>query len=105
MVIIMRAGATDANVSGVVTRIEKLGMQAHVSRGEERTIIGLIGDEREVDLASMAALPGVERAIPILRPYKFVSRDVHPEGRVIKVGDVQVGKGLVFMAGPCSVED
>jgi 3-deoxy-7-phosphoheptulonate synthase len=105
MVVIMNSGASDDEIRGVVQRIEELGMQAHVSRGTERTIIGLIGDEREVDLDSIAALSGVERAFPILRPYKYVSRTIHPKGLVVKVGDVQVGKGLVFIAGPCSVED
>jgi 3-deoxy-7-phosphoheptulonate synthase len=105
MVVIMNSGASDGEIRGVVERIEGLGMQAHVSRGTERTIIGLIGDEREVDLDSIAALPGVERAFPILRPYKYVSRSVHPKGLVVKVDDVEVGRGLVIIAGPCSVED
>ncbi len=105
MVVIMNSGASDEEIAGVVERIESLGMKAHVSRGTERTIIGLIGDEREVDLDSIAALPGVERAFPILRPYKYVARNVRPEGLVVRVGDVEVGRGLVFMAGPCSVED
>jgi 3-deoxy-7-phosphoheptulonate synthase len=105
MVVIMNSGASDEEIAGVVERIESLGMAAHVSRGTERTIIGLIGDEREVDLDSIAALPGVERAFPILRPYKYVARNVHPEGLVVRVGDVEIGRGLVFMAGPCSVED
>ena len=105
MVVIMNSGASDEQVDGVIRRIESLGMRAHVSRGTERTIIGLIGDEREVDLDSIAALPGVERVLPILRPYKYVARSVHPEGTVVRVGDVTIGRGLVFMAGPCSVED
>ena len=105
MVVIMNSGATEENIRGVVDRIESLGMQTHLSRGKERTIIGLIGDEREVDFDSIAALPGVERAIPILRPYKFVSREVHPEGLAVTIGDVHIGRELVFMAGPCSVED
>jgi 3-deoxy-7-phosphoheptulonate synthase len=105
MVIIMNSSASDQEIQGVVERIESLGMRAHVSRGTERTIIGLIGDEREVDMDSIAALPGVDRAFPILRPYKYVARGIHPEGRVVRVGDVEIGRGLVFMAGPCSVED
>jgi len=105
MVVIMQRGAGEAEIDRVVRRIEDLGMQAHVSRGTERTIIGLIGDEREVDLDSIAAMPGVERAIPILRPYKYVARNVRPEGMTVKVGDVEIGRELVFIAGPCSVED
>jgi 3-deoxy-7-phosphoheptulonate synthase len=105
MVVIMRPGAPDGDVSNVVERIRRYGMDAHVSRGKERTIIGIIGDEREIDFDSIAALPGVERAMPILRPYKYVSREVHPEGKVVKVGDFEIGRGLVFIAGPCSVEE
>ena len=107
MVVVMRAGASEQQIQRVVDRIETFGMQAHLSRGEERTIIGLIGDEREVDFGSIAALPGVERALPILRPYKFVSREVHPETLVIQVGDVRIGSPdqMVVMAGPCSVEE
>ncbi len=105
MVVVMKSHAADEEIRGVVDRIHALGMETHVSRGTYRTIIGLIGDEREVDLDSIAAMPGVERAFPVLRPYKYVARDVHPEGFTVRVGDVEVGKGLVFMAGPCSVED
>jgi 3-deoxy-7-phosphoheptulonate synthase len=105
MVVIMKPGAGESDVAGVVARIKKFGMDVHVSKGEERTIIGIIGDEREVDFDSLTALPGVERAMPILRPYKYVSRNVHPQGRTVRVGDVEIGKDLVFIAGPCSVEE
>jgi 3-deoxy-7-phosphoheptulonate synthase len=105
MVIIMQPGAGEAEIQGVVERIQSYGMEAHLSRGKERTIIGLIGDEREIDFDSIAALQGVERAIPILKPYKFVSRNVHPQNTIIEVGGVKIGKDLVFMAGPCSVEE
>lgn len=105
MVIIMQPGAGEAEVHDVVERIQGYGMDAHISRGKERTIIGLIGDEREIDFDSIAALPGVERAIPILKPYKFVSRNVHPADTIIDVGGVKIGRELAFMAGPCSVEE
>ncbi len=105
MVVVMKSGASDQQVQAVIDRIRDCGMEAHVSKGTERTIIGLVGDERQVDFDSIAALAGVEQAMPILRPYKYVSRNVHPETVTIQVGDVSVGKELVFMAGPCSVED
>jgi len=105
MVVIMKPDATEADVNGVLERIKRYGMDAHLSRGKERTIIGIIGDEREIDFDSIAALPGVERAMPILRPYKYVSRTVHPDDKVVAIGDVEVGRGLVFIAGPCSVEE
>ena len=105
MVVIMKPDAGEADVTGVVDRIKKYGMDVHISKGKERTIIGIIGDEREVDFGSLAALPGVDRALPILRPYKYVSRHVHPQGRTVLVGDIEVGKEPVFIAGPCSVEE
>jgi len=105
MVVIMKSGANDDDVRQVVERIRSHGMEAHVSRGKETTIIGVIGDEREIDFASLAALPQVERAIPVLKPFKYVSREVCPRDRVVKVEDVEIGKDLVFFAGPCSVED
>ena len=105
MVVIMKPEAHDSDIDHVVETIKGLGMDVHISRGTERTLIGIIGDERELDFDSIAALTGVERAFPVLKPYKYVSREVHPEGRVIAVEGVEIGKGLVFMAGPCSVEE
>ncbi len=105
MVVIMKPGAGKPEIDGVLERIKDYGMDAHVSQGEERTLIGIIGDERQVDFDSIAALTGVERAFPVLRPYKYVSRNVHPEGGQVRVEGLDIGKGLVFMAGPCSVEE
>jgi 3-deoxy-7-phosphoheptulonate synthase len=105
MVVIMKPDAGDDDIRRVVDRIRSEGMDAHVSRGKETTIIGIIGDEREIDFASLGALPHVDRAIPILKPFKYVSREVCPRDRVIRAGGVEIGKDLVFIAGPCSVED
>ena len=105
MVVIMQPGAGDSEIDGVVQTIKSYGMDAHVSHGKERTIIGIIGDERKVDFDSIASLTGVERAMPILKPYKYVARDVNREDMVIEVGGVKIGKELIFAAGPCSVEE
>ncbi|MCE5328077.1 MAG: 3-deoxy-7-phosphoheptulonate synthase [Planctomycetaceae bacterium] len=105
MVVIMKPDAGDEDIRRVVEKIRSEGMDAHVSRGKETTIIGIIGDEREIDFASLGALPHVDRAMPILKPFKYVSRDVCPQDRVVRVGNVEIGKDLVFIAGPCSVED
>ena len=105
MVVIMKPGASDDDIRRVVENIQAHGMDADVSRGKETTVIGIIGDEREVDFASLGALPHVDRAIPILKPFKYVSRDVCPADRVVNVEGVEIGKDLVFIAGPCSVED
>jgi len=105
MVVIMQPGVGESEISGVVEAIQSYGMDAHISRGKERTIIGIIGDERKVDFDSIASLTGVERAMPILKPYKYVARDVTTRDKIIEVGGVKIGQELVFVAGPCSVEE
>jgi len=105
MVVIMQPGAGDSEISGVVEAIQSYGMDAHISRGKERTIIGIIGDEREINFDSIASLAGVERAMPILKPYKYVSRNVNGQDKIIDVNGVRIGQDLVFAAGPCSVEE
>ncbi|MBP2019290.1 3-deoxy-7-phosphoheptulonate synthase [Symbiobacterium terraclitae] len=106
MIIVMRKGATQAQVNEVVERVRAAGFGVHLSQGEERTIIGAIGGDRRVlsDL-NLEAAPGVERVTPISKPYKLVSRDFHPEDTVIRVGGATVGgSDLWVVAGPCSVE-
>jgi 3-deoxy-7-phosphoheptulonate synthase len=106
MVIVMRAGASDEELAAVLDRIGSLGLAPHVSRGEERTIVGLIGDERPVEDGTFEALPGVERVVRILHPAKLASRDFHPEDRVIELpGGARLGgQEICVMAGPCAVE-
>jgi len=105
MVIIMRHQATAEDIAGVIQHIESLGFRAHVSRGEERTIIGVIGDERPIDPAHFEVLPGVERAVRILHPFKLASRDFHPDGSVVRINGIVIGgQKVVVMAGPCAVE-
>jgi 3-deoxy-7-phosphoheptulonate synthase len=106
MVIVMNAHASQTDIDSVSDRITELGFQAHLSRGSERTIIGVIGDERPVDPEVFEALPGVERVVRILHPAKLASRDFHPEDRVIELSNgARLGGGDVsVMAGPCAVE-
>lgn len=105
MVIIMRHQATAEDIAGVIQHIESLGFRAHVSCGEERTIIGVIGDERPIDPAHFEVLPGVERAVRILHPFKLASRDFHPDGSVVRINGIVIGgQKVVVMAGPCAVE-
>lgn len=102
----MRKGATEAQLSDVMERLGVVGFGVHLSRGEERTIIGAIGGDLRVlaDL-NLEALPGVERVTPISKPYKLVSREFHPEDTVVRIGDATVGGNDLFVvAGPCSVE-
>jgi len=109
--IIMKSEATKEEIANVVKEIKKYGLKADVSRGEYRTVIGLIGDERKVDFAHFATLPGVKEAMPVETPYKLISKeysklfDEEGERRQISVGNVNIGgDDLVFIAGPCTIE-
>ncbi|MCS6858966.1 MAG: 3-deoxy-7-phosphoheptulonate synthase [Abditibacteriales bacterium] len=109
VVIVMVTGATDADVERVVKELEQRGYGAHVSKGVEKTIIGAIGikdpAEKERIAAQLQSLPIVERVVPIMRPFKLVSREWQPETTVIDVGTCKIGSRQVcVMAGPCSVE-
>ncbi len=105
MIIVMKSGASMKDVSSVLKQIESHGFKPHMSKGEETTVIGVIGDERKVDAANFSTLPGVEKVIPVLKPYKLASRDFRKKDTVIKVGGVQIGGGtFTIMAGPCAVE-
>jgi len=105
MIIVMKMGASQEEIENMVKRVESLGFRAHLSRGEERTIIGVIGDERPVDKDSLARMQGVERVVPILRPFKLASRDFQAEDTVFKLNGHSIGgKKIIVMAGPCAVE-
>jgi 3-deoxy-7-phosphoheptulonate synthase len=106
MIFVMRPGATEAEVSHLIELIEKHKLSPHVSKGTERTIIGARGDERILRSLPLRAVPGVERVIPVLKPYKLAARELHPDGSVISVGSVKVGAGnFMTVAGPCTVEN
>ena len=103
--IIMRTNATPQEIAAVVERIEGIGLRAHLSKGEERTVIGAVGDGRPVLKDQFLHLPGVDRVIPITRPYKLASREFIAENSLFPLNGVQVGdQGVVLIAGPCSVE-
>ncbi len=106
MIIVLKPGTGDTDIQDVCRRIESLGLRAHVSRGEERTVIGAIGDDRfKVQLQALEALECVESMVPILQPFKLASREVRPSDTVVQVDGVRIGGGhLAVMAGPCSVE-
>lgn len=105
MIVVMKKGATGAQIANVTARIEQLGCRVHLSEGEERTIIGVIGNGRPLDREPIERLDGVERMVPILRPFKLASREFHPQDTVVKVNGVSIGgRQVVVMAGPCAVE-
>lgn len=106
MIIVMKHTATPKEIEHVCDKVKELGLTPQVSRGVERTIIGVIGEEEKLIVKPMEAFPGVENVMAILKPYKLATRDFKPENTEfdmpngVKVG----GKKIVVMAGPCSVE-
>lgn len=106
MMIIMRSNATPAEIAAVVERVEQNGLRAHISTGAERTVIGAIGDIRQVDRDQFMLMAGVDSVLRISRPFKLASREFRPEDSVFPLDGVQIGgPGVVLIAGPCSVED
>ena len=90
MIIVMKSKADQQELDNVIKWIESVGYKAHVSKGVERTIIGAVGDERgKVALKAAENMPGVEKVMPILQPYKLASRETKEGNTVIKVGDVE----------------
>lgn len=105
MIVVLKPGLTRDEIQKVVERIESFGLRAHLSEGKERTIIGAIGDERLLADQTLESFPGVEKVIPILKPYKLVSREFQRSDTVIEVNGHKIGgKRIHVMAGPCSVE-
>jgi len=105
MIIVLKPEVTEPEIEHIMERLQELGLKSHVSHGQERTIIGVIGDDRILQNQPLTALPGVESVLPILAPWKLVSREFRKENTVIDVGGVKIGgKKLAIMAGPCAVE-
>jgi len=107
MIVVMKAGASSAEIGDVIGEVERLGYKPHPIYGVERTVIACIGDERgKTVLQALEAAPGVEAVVPILKPFKLASREVHGARSRVRIRDgVDVGgERLVVMAGPCSVE-
>ena len=106
MMIVMKAGATDEEVKSVVERVEGVGARAHVSRGEEVTVIGAIGDREHVARLGLEGHAGVDQVIPILKPFKLASSQLRRgERSVLDVGGRKIGgEHFALIAGPCTVE-
>jgi len=105
MIIVMQSDAGSDTVDSVVDRIHDLGLKAHVSEGEFRTIIGVIGDETLLKPELFAGLAGVESVMPIMKPYKLASRDFHREDTVLEIGPFKAGgPHISVIGGPCSIE-
>jgi len=105
MMIIMHTDATQQQITAAVARVEDNGLHAHLIQGEERTVIGVVGDGRKIFKDQFLHLPGVDRVLPISHPYKLASREFIPENSLFPLDGVNVGEnGIVMIAGPCSVE-
>jgi 3-deoxy-7-phosphoheptulonate synthase len=105
MIVVMKKGATQAEIQNMVQRVEGLGLKAHVIVGTERTVIAAVGEKRGDVKQSLESGSGVAEVLPILAPYKIASREVKSERTVISAGSLSVGGGRVgVIAGPCSVE-
>jgi len=107
MIIVLRPDATEEQINHIVEKVKKLGLTPHISKGTQRTIIGVIGPEDVLRVTPLEVFPGIEKVMPVLAPYKLVSREFKAEDSVIEVGKgVKIGgKKIVVMAGPCAVEN
>jgi 3-deoxy-7-phosphoheptulonate synthase len=105
MIVVMRHGSTRAEIEDVLDKIKDMGFRAHLSEGQERTIIGVIGDERPISENVFRAMDSVEKVVRILKPFKLASREFHPEDTVVPINGISIGgKAISIMAGPCAVE-
>lgn len=105
MVIVMEKGSSNERVEKVEKRLEEMGFRVHLSRGVNRTIMGVIGSAGPTERERIESLPGVERVVPIMKPFKMASREFKEENTIVRVGNVAFGDGsLVIAAGPCAVE-
>lgn len=105
MIIVLKPHSAPDVVAHVLERIEELGLTPHLSQGVARTVIGVIGDESKLQAEPLEAIPGVEKVVPILKPFKLASREFHPEDSVFDVKGVKIGGGhLAMIAGPCAIE-
>jgi 3-deoxy-7-phosphoheptulonate synthase len=105
VIIIMKHDATTGHISHVTARVEQMGCQVHLSQGQERTILGVIGNGRPMDREQIERMAGVERTVPVPRPFKLASREFHPEDSVFQIDGIPIGgTRLMVMAGPCGVE-
>jgi 3-deoxy-7-phosphoheptulonate synthase len=105
MLLVMNKNATPEQIDAVITAIKEQGYTPRPIPGGDRVSIAILNNQGPVDGALFLGMPGVNEAIPVTRPYKLVSREIHPEETVVRVGDVSVGNGyFTIIAGPCAVE-
>jgi len=105
MIVVMKAGCSQDEISHVTKRIEDIGLKAHISQGVEHTVIGVLGKVFPELRDTLELLPGVDQVIPVSKPYKLASREFHPRDTIVKLNGVNIGGDeIVVMAGPCAIE-
>ncbi|MFO7952056.1 MAG: 3-deoxy-7-phosphoheptulonate synthase [Bacillota bacterium] len=105
MIVVMNHGTGEDEVNRVTEKLKEMGYGVHLSSGENRTIIGVIGERREEAAQTLEAMPQVEQVVFVTRPFKLAGREFHPDDTVIDLGKTGIGgHELVFMAGPCAIE-
>lgn len=105
MIVVMKPNSTEENIQNIVNTLHELGLNAHLSRGESITIIGVVGDKSKFLAKNPQLMPGVERLVPISESYKVANIKFHPQPTVVDVRGVKIGgDNFVIMAGPCAVE-
>lgn len=105
MIIVMKPNASGESIQKVITYIEENGLQVHLSKGEETTIIGVVGNKSKLANENLAVFNGVEKIVPVTESYKLANKKFHPVPTAIPVGSTEIGPStLTIMAGPCAVE-
>lgn len=106
MIVVMDVHASQEQIEKLNDELQGMGLQTQMIRGVKKIVIGAMGDTPPSDLTALQFLPGVEKIIPIMKPYKLASREAQNEQTVIRIKDVSIGDGtLLIMAGPCAVEN
>ena len=105
MIVVMKPNATAGEIGAVIARVQELGLTPHPIYGEEHTVVAIVGNERKIDKELFEVMPGVEKTMVVMHPFKLASRTSKPEDTVIALNGVKIGgRKLTIMAGPCSVE-
>ncbi|MFC2170091.1 3-deoxy-7-phosphoheptulonate synthase [Acidobacteriota bacterium] len=105
MIIAMKPSALPEEISNILKEVKKIGLTSHLSKGKERTIVGLIGNGSALSPQHFQMFPGVEKVLRVSKPFKLASREFKPDKSIIKVNDITLGgEDVIVMAGPCAVE-
>lgn len=105
MILVMKNNISDAELGSVVQEIENAGLHTHISKGEEVTIVGLVGDKSKIDVTSLEANPSVEKVLQVTESYKLANKKFHPDPTGFAVKNTYIGPGtMTVMSGPCAVE-